>query len=157
MALGDGIVVRVVARSNLERARAELHADIIIGNDGDLAAQDRHDHFLADIFLIALIVRVDGHRGITQYRLGADRGDGDIFIFCGDGRLPVLTAYLILKVIECRFFLTVFHLQVGDGGLEARRPVDETRAAVDESFFVEAHKSLPHSAAEPGVQGEALA
>ncbi len=100
------------------------------------------------IFFVAFIVRVDGHRSIAQDGL---RTDG-----CHRNKFIRILEH-IFEVIQRGFFFAVFHFEVGDGGLEARRPVDQTGTAIDESLFVEAHKRLSDCPAQPLVQGEAFA
>jgi hypothetical protein len=77
MFLRDGIIVRVVPRRDLERARAELHAHVFVGDDRDLTIQHGHDGCLADEFLEAFIVRMHRHSRIAEDGFGADGGDGD--------------------------------------------------------------------------------
>src|SRR5690606_25232192 len=50
--------------------------------------------------------------------------------------------------------LLAHHLQVGDGGLQHRVPVDQALPAVDEAFLVHAHDSLDHRLRRARVHGE---
>ena len=59
-------VVRVVARRNLDTAGAELHVNVLVAEDRDLAVHDREDAGLADQVLVALVVRVDRDAGIAH-------------------------------------------------------------------------------------------
>ncbi len=154
--LGDGVVVRVMSRRDLERARAEIHRHVLVGDDGNLASQHWHHHLAADELLVALILGVDGHGRIAQDGLGADGRHGDIDLR-GLQDLGGLWSKLVFEVIQRGLLLGVFHFEVRDGGLEARRPVDQARAAIDESLFVEAHEGFAHGAAQAVVEGEALA
>jgi hypothetical protein len=79
VALTDFVVVRVVAGGDFEGAGAELAIHIVIGDDGNLAAQNWHTHFAANVFLVARVVGMDGDGGIAQDGLGAGGGDGDVF------------------------------------------------------------------------------
>src|SRR5687768_7914752 len=78
MTLRDGIVIGVVARSDLERAGAEIHADIFIRDDRDLTPKDWHNSFHANELFIAFIIRVNCHSGITQNCFGSNCRDGDV-------------------------------------------------------------------------------
>ena len=78
MALANGIIIRVVTGCDLERSRAEFACHILIRNDRDFPSQHRHDHFLADVFPVALVFGVDSHGGIGQDRLRPGGGHRDI-------------------------------------------------------------------------------
>ncbi len=147
VALPNGVIVRVVSRRDFERAGPKLHAHILVRDHRDLAIQDRHDGFPTDELMVALIFRMNRYSCIAEDRFRADRRHRDKFVGVGE---------LILEVIQCRVFLTVFHLEIRDRSLESRGPVDEARTAVDESPFVQAHEGLSHRAAESLVQGKAF-
>ena len=49
------------------------------------------------------------------------------------------------------------HLQVTDGALQHRIPIDQALAPVNQSLLVEPHKSLGHRCGQLGVHGEVLA
>jgi hypothetical protein len=109
--------------------------------------EDRHDGGSADELLEAFIVGMHCHGSIAEDGLGADGCDGDKFVRTFDH---------VLEVIQLHFLFAVFHLEVRDGGLEARRPVDQARTTVDQSLFVEVDKGLPYCPAQPIVEGEAF-
>ena len=50
--LANGVVVDVVRGGDLERTRAEVHLHVVVGDDGDLAAEYRHEHLLAHEVLV---------------------------------------------------------------------------------------------------------
>ena len=92
-----------MTRRDLERARAELHADVIVRDDGNLASEHRHDGFASDEFFVALVIGMDSHRGIAKDGLGADGRDRDVFI---------RSRQHIFEIIQRRVFLVVFHFEV---------------------------------------------
>ena len=52
--------------------------------------------------------------------------------------------------------LFVNHLNIGQGRLATRAPIDEPLGPIKESILPEANKGLPHGPGEPLVHGEAL-
>ena len=70
-------VDRVVARRDLERARAELGVDALVGDHGHAALDERDDHLAADRVAVALVVGVHGDRDVGEDRRRAHRGDRD--------------------------------------------------------------------------------
>ena len=70
--------------------------------------------------------------------------------------IPTAISQHILEVIKLALFFGVFHFQVGDCRLQTRRPVDHARPLVDQPFFIQLHKSFPHSTGEPLVECKPL-
>ena len=99
---------------------------------------------MADQVGVALVVGVDGQRGVAEDRLRARRGDGEMA--AGLDR--------IAHIPEVAVALDVVHLFVGEGGLVNGAPVDEVRSSVDEAFGVEANERLLDGADEAGVHRE---
>ena len=150
VAQADFVVVGVVARRHLERARAELHVDIGVGNHGDAPAEDGHNRGAPHQLRVARVVRVDGHGGVAQNCFGARRAD-----------LKELVAAAplkhVLEGVEAPLLLLVVDLEVTDGAHAAGTPVDQPLATVDQPLVVEANEGLEHRLAESGIKGEALA
>ena len=99
---------------------------------------------LADLRLVARIVRVHGHRGVAQHRLGARRRDHDLARAVGE-RIGELVQLALRPLVEV-------DLQIGQRGPARRAPVDEPLGAVDEPVLVQAHERLdrpPPSRAGP--------
>ena len=67
LALADLKVHHVMPRRDLERAGAELHLDGRIANHRNFAAYDGQHCHLANLILIAFVVRVHRHAGIAQH------------------------------------------------------------------------------------------
>ena len=135
------------AGRDLQRAGAELGLDVLVGDDLQAAADDRQDHGLPHQPLVAVVVRVDGDRGVAQHRLGAHGGDGDRAV-AGRER--------VVDVVEGVGGLAVLDLEVGDGRPRARVPVDHVVVAVDQALLVQRDEDLQHRADVVLVQREAL-
>ena len=142
-------VVEVVGRRHLDRARALLRVGIVVGNDRQLAADQRQDRHLADQVLVALVVRVDGHAGVAQHGLRAGRGDDNV--------APFFALDRISQVPHVALGFDLLDFQVGDGGQEVRIPVDQTLVPVDQAFLVKLHENLEDRPGQTFVHGEAFA
>ena len=112
VALADLEVVEVVRRRDLHRARARLGIGVVVGNDRDVAADQRQDDMLADQVLVALVVRVHRDGGVAEHRLGPRRGDDDVV------RSSNLALERIAEVPHMALDLDLLDLEVGDRGLE---------------------------------------
>src|ERR1035437_1304566 len=71
VALGEGEVVGVVGRSDLDRAGSEVAADPRVEDDGNLAAHQRQAQLLAVQGQIALVFGMDGNGYVAEHGLGA--------------------------------------------------------------------------------------
>ena len=100
---------------------------------------------------VARIVRVNGHRAVTEHGLGPGRGDDDL-AHAVDG----LAVERVSEVPHLALHLAGLDLEVGDGGLEVRVPVHQPLVAVDQALGVQLHKHLAHRRRQAVVQGEAL-
>ncbi len=140
-------VVEVVGRGNLQGPGAELQRDVGVGDHRNLAPQHRQAQGGAVKVLIALVLGVDRHRGVSQQGLGPGGGHGEVAVARGQG---------IADIIEVAVVGVVLHLQIGQGRLTAGAPVDDVVAFVDQAFLIEADEDLPHRPGQPCIQGEAL-
>ncbi len=71
--------------------------------------------------------------------------------------LPPSPSTGIANLPEVALLLLVDHFEIADGGLAARAPVDDVRAAIDEALLVEADEGLAHGDRKALVHGEVLA
>ena len=71
------VVVLVVGRRDLHRTGSELALDDVVGDDRDDAIDERDQDAPADEGLVARVIRVNGHGGVAQDRLGPRSRDGD--------------------------------------------------------------------------------
>jgi hypothetical protein len=148
VARGHLEVVEVVRRRDLDGAGAELAIDVRIGDDRDLAAEDRQAERLADQRGVALVLGMHGDRGVAEHGL-RDAWSRRRSIRCrrrADSAVPELA----LDVL-------VLDLDVGERGAAAAAPVDEPAPAVDQPFLVEPDEDLAHRARQALVHREALA
>ena len=148
MAAADLIVVRVVRRGDLDDAGAELHVDIVVADNRDLAANQRQDDRLADEIPVALVLGVDRNGGIAEHRLRTGGGQND---------LAAAVAERVAQVPEVACLLLILNLGVRDGGHAVRAPVDDALALVDEALVVEVDKDLLDRLGAALIEGEALA
>ena len=181
--LADLEVVEVVRRRDLHRARALLRVGVFVGDDRDLAPDQRQLHFRLglDEGGVALIARVHGDAGVAQHRLGPRRRDDDVVLVVArhlraeriaevvhvPGRIAVEHFRQRLRVerllgiargpAERALRLDLLDLEVGDRGLELGVPVDEPLVLVDELGVVEIDEDLEHGLRQTLVHGEALA
>ena len=68
-------VVRVVRRSHLQRAGPDRGVDVLVGDDGHLALDQRDDRAPADQLPVTLVAGVHRDRRVAEQRHGPDRGD----------------------------------------------------------------------------------
>ena len=147
MALADLVIHRVVARRDLERPGAEVLLHCIVSDDGQLPPHQRQDRDLADDRLVARVGRVNGHARVGEHRLGPDGGDHDL--------APALDR--VADEVQRVVVLFPLHLEVGDGRLVVRAPVDDARGAVDPAAVVERDECGHHRPHIPLVHREAQA
>ena len=77
MPLADFEVVEVVARRDLDRARALLGIGMLVGDDRDQPVRERQAYALADQLLVTRVIGMHGDRRVAQHRLRPRRRDGD--------------------------------------------------------------------------------
>ncbi len=111
-------------------------------------ASGKHD-VPADQRLVARIVGMHRDRGVAEHGLRPRRGDGD--------EMPRLPLDRIFDVPEMPLHLDALDFEIGDGGLQAWVPVDQTLVLVDEALLVEFDEDLQDRARKPLVHREAFA
>ena len=117
----------VVAGSDLQRARAEIHLHSLVADDGQRAADDGQDRCPADEPVVARVMGVHGNSRVRHHRLRTRRGDHEV---------AAVSLYRVAEVVELAGLHAVIHLQVGEGRGAARAPVDDALASVDQSLVV---------------------
>ena len=148
MALTHLEVVRVVARRNLNTAGAELHINVLVTENRNLAVHDREDAGLADEVLVALVVRVDSNAGIAHEGL---RTGGR------NHQLARAVRQRIADVPQLARLGFVLNLSVGQRSRAVRAPVDDAVALVDKALVVQVYEYLADRLGAALVHGEALA
>ena len=140
-------VVRVVCRCDLYHAGSEVHFHIIVCHNGDLTVYQRQDQCLSHQIFVAFIVGVDCYGSIAQqgFRTG--------------GRQFQISAAVLQRIpqmpeMPCLHF--VFYFCIGNGSQTLRAPVDDTFAAVDQTFLVVLDKYFLDCLAAALVHGKAF-
>ena len=77
-------VLRVVAGRDLQRARAELGLDALVGDHRHAPLDERHDHLAADRVPVALVVRVHGDGDVGRDRRRPRGRDRDAALAVGE-------------------------------------------------------------------------
>ena len=143
--LADVVVHRVVARRDLERARAEILFHRVVSDDGQLATDQRKHRGLTDLVLVTIVRRVHRDAGVGEHRLGAHRGD--------DHLAPALNR--IADAVEHVVVLLPLDLEVGDGRAVVGAPVHDPRRSIDPTPVVEGDERGHDRAVVAGVHREA--
>ena len=140
-------VVGVVGGGNFYDAGTEFHIDVLVGNDGNLAPDQRKGESFADELGVALVLRVYRDGSIAEEGLGTG---------CGKLKPAGAVGERIAKVPEMSRLVLVLNLRVGNGGLTLGAPVDYSLAAVDKTFFIEFAENLADGGGAAVVKGEAF-
>ena len=141
-------VVEIVPRRDFDRARAESGIDIGIGDYRDFAFDERQHDLLADHRLVAHVIRMHRHGGVTQHRLGPRRRHGHCARAVGER---------VADVPEMAGRFLVIDFEVAKRRLASRAPVDQAERAIDQPLAIEPDENFRHRARETGVEREALA
>ena len=153
--LAQHVVVHVVCRCHLQAARSELDVHIVVLDDGDAAAYQRHDHLLSFQPRVLRVVRVDAHRRVAHdgFRSrGSHHGVASAFV-----RLAVFTGHHIFQIVQLAMFFFVNHFLVREGCQGFRIPVHHAHATVNQSFVVQVAEHLDDAFAPLLVHGESRA
>ena len=148
--LTHGVVVGVVSRGDLDKARAKVGVDVVVGEDGDLAVNDRQHDGLAHEGSLLGVLRRDGDARVAEHGLGARGGDDDVVLAVD--RLGQRVA----QVPQVALLVLVLGLVVRDSSGAVRAPVDDALAAVDQTIVVPVAEHLAHGLGVVLVHGEAL-
>ena len=148
MAQTDLIVVGVVAGGHLNGAGAEAKLNVIVGDDGELAPDEREYRVFADKMLIFFIGGVYGDAAVAQHGLGAGGGNDELLIGVFDG---------VSDMPEAAGDVLILDLRVGKRGTAMRTPVYHAAALIDKSLFIEVTEGLADGLGAGIVHGEAAA
>jgi hypothetical protein len=116
-----------VARRDLQRARAEVGAHVVVGDDRQPAIDEGQDRHAPDEVRVALVLGVHRHRGVSEHRLRAHGGHDELAVAVGQR---------VGDVVERVGDLAVLDLEVADRRTRARVPVDHVVIAVDDALAV---------------------
>ena len=144
----DREVVRVVRGGDLDCAGTEFGVDIVVGDDRDLAIEERMLEFGSDEGGIPFVVGMHSDRRVAEHRLHSSRRNDDV-------RLGVVERP-VAEADELALDVGVADLDVADRGLEHRRPVDETLSLVDQPVVVHLLEDGLDCSGQAPVHGEAF-
>ena len=160
------VVIDVMSGSDFQTSRSEFNVHVSVFNDGNDASHERHDDFVTAQPLVLRVFGVDAHGGVAHdgFRTcGSDHGiEASVGILVEhlaftagryDG-VGVGIGDIVAQVEEMTLFFFVDNLDVGQGSLCFRIPVDHAQAAIDESFVIEVTEDAQHTFASFFVHGE---
>ena len=153
VALAQCKIIGIVRRRHFHCAGTEVAADPFVEDDGDLAAHQRQPKLFTMQMEVALVFRMNGYGHIAEHGFRASSSDCQKLA----GILSVVAEHRIANLPEMALVLVVDDFEVADGGLAARTPVDDVRAAIDEALLVEADEGFADGHREMVVHGEVLA
>ena len=118
----------VVRRGHLDRARAEVALDALVGDDRDGAVPERQDDALTVEVPVALVIGMDGQGRVPEHGLRPRRGHdhGLLRPFDRVADVPELAAQVL-----------VLDFDIGKDGPAVRTAVDEEVIAVDQTLVIE--------------------
>ena len=148
--LTHGVVIGVVGRGDLDKARAKVGVDMPILKDGDLAVDDGELDGLTHEGGLLGVLRGDGNARVAEHGLGARGGDDDVVLAVD--RLGQRVA----QVPQMALLVLVLGLVVRDSGGAVGAPVDDALAAVDQAVVVPIAEHLAHGLGVVLVHGETL-
>ena len=150
VSLAHGVIVGVVGRGDLNKARAEVGVDVPILKDGDLSIDDGELDGLTHKGGLLGILRGDSDARVAEHGLGARGGDDDVILAVD--RLGQRVA----QVPQVALLVLILGLVVRDSGGAVGAPVDDALAAIDQAVVVPVAKDLAHGLGIVLVHGEAL-
>ena len=157
MALTYEEVVRIVSGRNLNDTGTELLLNIIVGENGNLAARKRKNHVLADNRSETLVLRIDRDRRIAGERFGTRRRDADIVLVKLTLRAEGAARDGIADIPEVTVIRLVLDLVVRESRTAAGTPVYDVVAFIDEALIVKLSKDLRDGLRATLVERKALA
>src|SRR6185437_7723207 len=127
-------------------ACAEIHLHVVVGDHRQMASDQRQDRVASDELAIALVLGMNSHGCIAEYRLGTNSRD----------RYRAATVQVVADRVERVDLAALLHLEVCDRRASARVPVDDVAVAIDPALLVKTHEHLCHRTRVALIQGEAL-
>ncbi len=144
----DLVVLRIVARCDLQRPGAEVHLDALVCDHRHPPLDPGNDHVPADGRRIPLVLRVNSDRDVGEDRR---RPDGR------DRHVPVSLGERIADVGERVVHVDVRHLEIRQRRQMEWAPVDDPVGAVDPTLVPQVDEEAHHRAHVGLVHREPLA
>ena len=128
------MVVDIVGRSNFQTSRTKLHVNIVVFDDRNFPAYQRHDDMLAMQPFVLFVVRIDAHRRVAH----------DSFWSCCRNYGIALWLFndMIAQIIQLGMFFLVYNFLVRQCSKSLRIPVHHARTAIDKPFVVQIAEHL---------------
>jgi len=154
VAAPDSKVHRIVGRRHFQTACAELPVHHRIGNNRNLFPGKWSPDVFADQVLIALIVRVHGHRHVTH---DGFRARGRNFQVCACFTVSTGCRFdqLIAHPVKLSLLRPHDHFLIAQCSLIFRAPVAHAEATVDVAALVKLHKGIEHAPRIGLIKGKA--
>ncbi len=143
----DFVVIEIMRGRDLHEPGAERRVDVRVADDRNQALRQRQPDCFADEVFEAIVIGVHGHRGVAEK------------CFRPRGRHYDETRLVLERIADVpqkAVLLIGFHLEIGQGGEQYRVPVDQSLAAVDQPFLVQADEHLNHRARQTRVHRESV-
>ena len=134
--------------SYFHAARSEIELDVVVRDNRDKSVGKRQFKHLADFILIALVLRVDRHGGVSEQSFGTGGRDDHI---------ARTVRVRIADMPEMAVLRLVLHFRVGKRGMAMRTPVDYSASLIYKSFTVKVDEYLSHRARATLVHRERFA
>ena len=169
MGLAEVVVVDIVGGRHLQAARTKFDFDIAVLNDGNHAAHEGNDDFVAAQPLVLRVFGVDTHGRVAHDGFGAGRSHHGVVAAVGIlmehlalaarglNGVDVGIGHVVAEVVEVALFLLIDDLNIGEGRLCLGVPVDHAQAAIDEALVVEVAEDAEHALAALVVHREGCA
>ena len=150
-------VVGIVGGRNLDDTGTELLLDVIVGENGNLAARKRKNNVLADNRGETLILRVDCDRRIAGERFRTRRRNADIVLVKLALRTERAPRDGITDIPEVTMIRLVLDLIVRESRTATGTPVYDVVALIDKALVVKLGKDFRDSLRATLIKSKALA
>ena len=148
MALAHLKVVGIMGRGDFHASGSKFLVHIRVSDNRNFPVCQRQLKHLAHDVLIALVLRVHRHSGVSQH--GLRPGGGYLY------ETARLSHYRVIDVPEEAVLLHMLHLCIRDRGLAYRTPVDDSGPFIDVAFLIQLDKDLQDRAGTSLVHGKAF-
>ena len=139
----------VYVAQNEQQARAKVGQQLHRHGNIALRLGHRHNHPPPYNILKAGIQRIDRHRAIYQNRFRARCCDND--------SLGGIIQKRITDIMHNAVFFFADDFQIGNGGEHYRIPINQTLAAINQTFVIQAHKNIINHFRQTFVHRKTLA
>ena len=150
MSLAHSPVVRVVRRRNFNAARTELRINMPVGENGNLATNNRQRNGFAHQFRKTLILGIHGNARVAQHGFRTCSGNNQVL------RAINRLGQRVAQIPQMAYVLYVFRFVIGNGGRAVRAPVHNTLALIDQALVIPIGEHFANSQNVIGIKREVL-